>query len=170
MDTYFYFAAAWPRPYFCIRSAWKSKLVVNILPLASGRARGRSGFGDLSSSRRQPRKKREATDSRWRNGRILNDATEVLCTAANKSSELLYYRANDHFCAKVGTIQNQIQKICFNPILFFQIQSSIKSNISKRILIKSNPQSNINYCGLVQSFCLTWFTWKNISSFIQVNN
>ena len=41
---------------------------------------------------RQPRRKREATDSRWRNGPILNHATELLRTAAgrdaNKSSLL----------------------------------------------------------------------------------
>ena len=76
----------------------------------------------------------------------------------------------DNYCWYVQVCSNVHQRSEQSKIKskkFVSIQSSSfksnlqsQSNISKRILIKSNPQSNPNYRGLVQSFCLTWFTWK----------
>ena len=76
----------------------------------------------------------------------------------------------DNYCWYVQVCSNVHQRSEQSKIKskkFVSIQSSSfksnlqsQSNISKRILIKSNPQSNPNYRGLVQFFCLTWFTWK----------
>ena len=54
---------------------------------------------------------------------------------------------SNHSRTKVGTIQNQIKKICFNPILFFQIQSSITIQHFKKDFdqIQSPIQSKLSW-------------------------